>query len=202
MKARNPKIVGITGGIGSGKTTVAQFFKDFGIPVYHSDSEAKALMLRSKIIRRRLVALFGKQAYVDDTLNKDYLSKKIFNDKSLLDKMNAIIHPKVGEHFKRWLKKQNTTYILKEVAIIFEHNFENQYDYIITVVAEENERIKRVIKRDGKSQSEVKAIINNQLPDEIKIKKSDFVIYNDELIEAELQAKAIHNKLISEFSKL
>ena len=105
------KIVGLTGGIGSGKTTVAKLFMELGVPVYFADDEAKALMNRSKVIRRKLIELFGKRAYIKSGLNRPYLSKKIFNDKSLLDKMNAIVHPKVASHYKRWLKKQNAPYI-------------------------------------------------------------------------------------------
>ena len=123
-------IVGITGGIGSGKTTIASFFEAYGIPVYHADKEAKALMNRSKVIRRKLTQLFGKSAYKDGALNRPYIASQIFNDKTLLEKMNAIVHPKVGAHFKRWLKKQDAPYILKEVAIIFENNLQYQYDCI------------------------------------------------------------------------
>ena len=100
-------IVGITGGIGSGKTTISKYFEGFGIPVYYADLEAKALMNRSKVIKRKLIALFGDDAYINNTLNRDYLRSQIFKEKKLLSKMNAIVHPKVGAHFKRWVKKQN-----------------------------------------------------------------------------------------------
>ncbi|MCB0447918.1 MAG: dephospho-CoA kinase, partial [Gelidibacter sp.] len=98
------KIIGLTGGIGSGKTTVANMFADLGVPIYIADSEAKQLMNTSKVIRRKLIALFGEMAYSQQGLNKDYIASKIFNDKTYLSKMNAIVHPKVGQHFKRWLK--------------------------------------------------------------------------------------------------
>ena len=100
-------VVGITGGIGSGKTTIANYLNSLGIPLYVADKEAKALMNRSKVIKRKLTQLFGQNAYVDGKLNRPYLAKKIFSDKSLLNKMNAIVHPKVASHFKRWLKKQD-----------------------------------------------------------------------------------------------
>ena len=197
MKNQKPLIVGITGGIGSGKTTVCNFFKTFGIPVYHADVEAKALMNRSKVIRRKLISLFGDKAYKDDMLNRSYLRAQIFRDEQLLAKMNAIVHPKVGSHFSRWLKKQNAPYILKEVAIIFENNLQNQYDYIITIIADEDARIRRVIKRDNVTESSVRAIISNQLNDEEKVKLSDFTIKNNDLVEAKHQVNEIHSILIS-----
>ena len=197
---RNSKkhiVVGITGGIGSGKTTISKYFEEFNIPVYHADKEAKALMNRSKVIKRKLIVLFGEKAYQNNRLNRGFLRQQIFKDKTLLKQMNSIVHPKVGSHFQRWLKKQKAPYILKEVAIIFENNLESQYNYIITVVADEDERIKRVIKRDNTSEDAIKSIINNQLSDQEKIEKSNFVVYNNDLEEAKLQAIAIHEQLLT-----
>ncbi|WP_400079406.1 dephospho-CoA kinase [Winogradskyella sp. R77965] len=189
-------IVGLTGGIGSGKSTILRCFELQGIPVYIADDEAKALMNRSKVIKRKLIQLFGESAYKDNKLNRPYLASKIFNDKHLLSKMNAIVHPKVASHFRRWLKKQNAPYIIKEAAIIFENNLEHQYDYIITVFAEEDLRIERVMKRDGASKEKIQAIISNQLSDAEKIKKSDFVITNNDLDSAKEQAISIHQQLL------
>ena len=189
-------IVGLTGGIGSGKTTIGKRFASFGVPVYIADDEAKALMNRSKVIKRKLIQLFGESAYVDGKLNRPYLASQIFNDKSLLSKMNAIVHPKVGAHFKRWLKKQDAPYIIKEVAIIFENNLEYQYDYIISVVADKDLRIDRVIKRDSSSKEKVESIMRNQLPDSEKIEKSDFVIYNNDLELAYSQVQEIHQEIL------
>ena len=189
-------VVGLTGGIGSGKTTIGKQFESFGIPVYIADDEAKALMNRSKVIKRKLIKLFGKPAYKDDKLNRPYLSSKIFNDKELLDKMNAIVHPKVASHFKRWLKKQKAPYTIKEAAIIFEHNMEDQYDFIITVIADEDLRIERVVDRDNTTEEKIRAIIKNQLTDDEKIKRSDFVIVNNELKIAKQQAAEIHASIL------
>ena len=189
-------VVGLTGGIGSGKTTILKFFESFGIPIYIADDEAKALMNRSKVIKRKLIQLFGESAYINGKLNRTYLASKIFNDKSLLSKMNAIVHPKVASHFKRWLNKQNAPYVIKEAAIIFENNLENQYDYIITVVADEHLRIERVMKRDNASVEKIKSIISNQLPDSEKIKKSDFVITNNDLDSAKAQVTAINQQIL------
>ncbi|MCA0152778.1 dephospho-CoA kinase [Winogradskyella vincentii] len=189
-------VVGITGGIGSGKTTIANYIKSFGIPLYVADKEAKALMNRSKVIKRKLIQLFGDKAYVDGKLNRPFLAKMIFNDKSLLNQMNAIVHPKVASHFKRWLKKQDAPYILKEAAIIFENNLQSNYDYIITVVADENLRIERILDRDDTTQEKIKAIINNQWTDSQKKELSDFVISNNDLDQAKKQALQIHTKLL------
>lgn len=190
------KIIGLTGGIGSGKTTVANFFKEFNIPIYIADVEAKALMNRSKVIKRKLIALFGDNAYVDNKLNRPFLAQKIFNDKELLQKMNAIVHPKVASHFKRWLKKQNAPYVIKEVAILFENGSYKQCDYVITVVADQDERIKRVIKRDNSSKEKVLAIIKNQMLDSEKLKLTDFVIENNNLETSKKQVNVLHEKLL------
>lgn len=189
-------VVGLTGGIGSGKTTIGKYFMSYGIPVYIADKEAKALMNRSKVIKRKLIKLFGKSAYKDGKLNRSYLASKIFSDKSLLAEMNAIVHPKVASHFKRWLKKQQAPYVLKEAAIIFENSLEHQYNYIITVVADEDLRITRVMKRDDASIEKVKSIIDNQLSDEEKIKKSNFVIVNNDIDRVKQQVEDIHNSIL------
>ena len=189
-------VVGLTGGIGSGKTTIGRYFESFDIPVYIADEEAKALMNRSKVIRRKLIALFGKSAYEKDKLNRTFLASKIFSDKTLLAKMNAIVHPKVASHFKRWLKKQDSPYVIKEAAIIFENKLESQYDYIITVVANKEIRIQRVIDRDKVTTEKVESIMKNQLSDKEKIERSDFVITNHNLELAYKEAEKIHKIIL------
>ncbi|MCD2259263.1 dephospho-CoA kinase [Psychroserpens luteolus] len=194
-------IVGLTGGIGSGKTTVAAFFEALDVPVYIADVEAKLLMARSKVIRRKLIALFGEEAYVDNELNRAYIASKIFNDKTYLERMNAIVHPKVASHFKRWMTKQKSEYVIKEAAIIFEQGKEEQYDFIITVTADIEERIKRVIKRDNSSRSKIMAILNNQMSDQEKIEKSHFVIVNDDLEDVKKQVQKIHQSILKKIKK-
>ena len=194
-------VVGLTGGIGSGKTTVGAFFKALGIPIYIADVEAKQLMIRSKVIRRKLIALFGEDAYQGKALNRAFIASKIFNDKALLDKMNAIVHPKVGAHFKRWLKKQYAPYVIKEAAIIFEHNKESEYDLIITVTANIEERIRRVMSRDQSSRAKIEAIIKNQMSDAEKVKKSDYVIDNQDLKSTEAQVSKIHKQILESIDK-
>ena len=194
-------LVGLTGGIGSGKTTIANFFKELGVPIYIADTEAKALMNRSKVIKRKLIALFGDNAYQNEKLNRDFLSKQIFNNKDLLQKMNAIVHPKVASHFTRWVKKQEAPYVISEAAILFENGSYKKYDYIITVTAPEEVRLKRVMSRDNSSKEKVKSVMNNQLKDEEKIKLSDYVIQNINLEEAKAQVLQIHQNLLQKLQK-
>jgi len=189
-------VVGLTGGIGSGKTTVANFFKKLGVPVYIADDEAKRLMVESKTIRNKLIDLFGDKAYVDKKLNRPYLANKIFSDQSLLQKMNQIVHPQVAKHFKSWMKRQTSDYVIKEVAIIFEHNKQAEYDLIITVTADREERMQRVLKRDGSSRAKIEAIMANQLEDSEKIKHSHYVINNTTLKAAEAQVITTHNSIL------
>ena len=169
------KIVGLTGGIGSGKTTVAQVFKSLGVPVYNADEQAKALMQSSEIIKQKLIHLLGDDCYSDNQLNRFFIASKVFSDKRLLEKINAIVHPQVAAHFDQWYTKQNAPYVIKEVAILFETKSQHLFDFIITVVAPLEIRIQRVMNRDQKTKNEVMSIIKNQLPDSEKINQSNFV---------------------------
>jgi dephospho-CoA kinase len=190
------KVIGLTGGIGSGKTTVSNMFKDLGVPVYIADIEAKNLMNSSAVIKRKLIDLFGDIAYQNNELNRAYISSKIFNDKVYLEKMNAIIHPKVAEHFKHWLQKQTSLYVIKEAAIIFEHNTQSQYDAIITVIADKDDRINRILKRDNTTKDKILSIMKHQLSDEEKVKMSNFIILNDNLEHTKEQVLKTHNSIL------
>ena len=190
------KVIGLTGGIGSGKTTVSNMFKDLGVPVYIADVEAKKLMNTSKVIKRQLIKLFGSKAYENNQLNRDYIASMIFNDDALLEKMNAVIHPKVAKHFQQWLQKQTSKYVIKEAAIIFEHNMQSQYDAIITVIADKEERINRLIKRDNTTMDKILSIMKHQLTDDEKVKMSDFVIVNDYLEHTKEQVILTHNAIL------
>ena len=189
-------IVGLTGGIGSGKTTVAKQFVELGVPVYIADEEAKKLMHRSKIIKRKLTQLFGVNAYINNELNKPFIANIIFNDKTYLQKMNTIIHPRVAKHFKKWALKQQAPYVIKEVAILFENGGDKACDYIITVVANKKERIKRLLERDDTSEEKIEAIMKNQWTDEEKLKNSDFVIKNTTLKNLSKQVYNTHNEIL------
>ncbi len=193
-------IVGLTGGIGSGKTTVANMFIELGIPIYIADVEAKKLMNSSKVIKRELIQLFGTNAYSDGKINKAFLADKIFNDKDLLVEMNAVIHPKVKTHFKKWIKIQRSLYVIYEAAILFENGGYKECDYIITVTAPETVRIQRIIQRDNSTKQSVRAIMDNQWNDAKKVKLSHFVIENKELSQTAKQVKNIHLKILEKLT--
>jgi len=189
-------IVGLTGGIGSGKTIVAKQFSEMGIPVYIADEEAKGLMGRSKVIKKKLIKLFGDEAYVNNELNKPFLANIIFNDKVYLQKMNAIVHPKVARHFEKWVLKQHAPYVIKEVAILFENGGHKVCDFVITVTAPIETRIKRLLKRDNTSKEKIEVIMKNQWTDEDKVKHSHFVIENVELENTKKQVVKIHKEIL------
>lgn len=191
------KIVGLTGGIGSGKTTVAKLFESLNIPIYVADVEAKLLMNTSKSIKDKLLVLFGEEAYRDNELNRPFIADKIFNDKATLDQMNAIVHPEVRLHFKNWVQQQVAPYVIKEVAIIFEHDQQKEYDFIISVIANEEERLKRVIDRDHSTREKVLAIMKNQTNDADKAKRSDYVIVNNDKSTLKNQVQKIHKSILN-----
>jgi dephospho-CoA kinase len=190
------KIVGLTGGIGSGKTTVAAMFANLGVPIYIADDEAKKLIKSSKVIKRKLLKLFGEEAYINGSLNKPFIANAIFNNKVLLEKMNAIIHPKVASHFNKWMRKQTAPYVIKEAAILFENNTYKSFDFIITVTAPKEIKIERLLKRDDTSLKKIDDIMKNQWTDEEKIKYSDFVIVNKSIENTKIQVAKIHAKII------
>lgn len=189
-------IVGLTGGIGSGKSTVARFFRELGVPVYDSDAEAKALMVESEEVREGIAKLFGKEAYRNGTLNKTYISDIVFKDKKLLNGLNQIVHPAVRKHFGKWVANQKSPYVIQETALIFENAIQGNYDAVILVTAPEAIRIQRVMKRDEVSESQVQSRIKNQLPDKDKIILADFVIENLELERTKEVVGQIHKQLL------
>ncbi|MDG2350643.1 MAG: dephospho-CoA kinase [Flavobacteriaceae bacterium] len=191
-----PYIVGLTGGIGSGKTTVANFFKELGVPIYIADDEAQKLMLESSLLKSELISLFGPKVYENGQLNKLLISESIFKDKTTLKAINNIVHPVVAIHFNKWLGLQESPYVIKEAAIFFENGSYKSLDAIITVVAPEECKIRRIMQRDIKSKKQIKAIMNNQWGDKKKIKMSDFVIENTNLKQTKLLVKEIHEKLL------
>ena len=192
------KILGLTGGIGSGKTTVAKMFEALGVPVYNADQSAKMLMQSSEDLKDKIKQLLGEDAYTENRLNKAFISEKIFNNKALLSQINALVHPEVARDFNSWLPLQTSVYVIKEVAILFETATEDQFDYILTVTAPEAIRIQRIIERDQIALTKIKAVISNQLQDSEKTVKSDFVILNTDLNDTKNQVYDIHNKIHKE----
>lgn len=190
------KIVGLTGGIGSGKTTVSKMFNELGIPVYIADIEAKKITNSSEVIKKELNHILGNEAYINGKLNKKFVAKLIFNDEDLLKKVNSIIHPRVAEHFKNWCSKQNTSYVIKEAAILFENDGYKSCDFTILITAPLQERIERVLKRDSITKKEIEDRIKNQWSDEVKSELADFVIENLELNTTRKRVNEIHLNML------
>jgi len=185
--------IGLTGGIGSGKSTVASLLEIYGIPVYIADEESKRLLdalnpnrvqnpvrIDHSLVREQLTALLGDSIYGPDGLNRRLMASLIFNDAKLLEQVNAIIHPEVGRHFRSWIEQQTIKYAVLESAILFESNFDKYADVCLMVYAPRELRIKRVMVRDRITESEVLHRMQHQLPDEEKRKRADHVICNDE----------------------
>lgn len=189
-------IVGLTGGIGSGKSTVANLFRELGVPVYDSDKEAKQLMKTSSAIKKAIIKLLGKESYTDGKLNRTYISNKVFTNPKLLAELNKIVHPEVKNHFKEWCAKQNHKYLIQESALIFENKSQANYDKIILVTAPLEIRIARVIERDNTSKESVLQRVNNQLLDSEKLKLADFIIENIDLEITAERIKDVHDQLV------
>ncbi len=189
--------VGITGGIGSGKSSVCKIFETLNVPVYYSDIEARILSDTHPDIVSEVKKIFGEDIYQEGKMNRKRVGEIVFKEKSKLEALNHIIHPVVAEHFENWKTcHKQYPYVLKEAAILFESGAFKQVDKIITVSAPEKLRIDRVVKRDGLSREEVLTRINNQMDDEIKIKQSDYVICCDDIKLVIPQVIEIHENLL------
>ncbi|MFD2909346.1 dephospho-CoA kinase [Flavobacterium ardleyense] len=176
------RIIGLTGGIGSGKSTVAFYIASKGIPVYIADEEAKKLM-DSKVIIKKIQAIFEESILTDEgNLDRKKIGSIVFNTPEKLAQLNNIVHPEVKKHFENWVKQhKNQPFVVKEVAILFETGGNLTCDKVIMVTAPEEIRIERAMKRDSVDRESIVNRIKNQLPEEEKIKKSDFVVYNTDL---------------------
>ena len=188
--------VGITGGIGSGKTTVCMIFKTLGIPVYDADTQAKQLMNTDPELRALLQGYFGNDVYRSGTLDRHKLAEIIFNDKTALEKVNSWVHPAVARDFEHWCTRQTSPYVLEEAAIIFESNIAHRFEKTILVTAPNSVRIERVCLRDHVSPEIVRKRMDNQWPEEKKIALADYVIYNDEVQPITTQVLKIHRQFI------
>ena len=189
--------IGLTGGIGSGKTTVAKMFSCLRIPVYNSDIRAKAIMQEDEQLKEQLVQAFGERAYDSGKLNRPFLASLVFSDELELQKLNAIVHPAIQKDFDQWASMQKATYIIKEAAILFESGANRGLDKVILVEAPEDLRIERVLKRDAVTKEEVRARISKQWTDSQKKPLSDFVIMNNEKSLLLEQVLKVHEELIN-----
>lgn len=185
------KIIGLTGGIGSGKSTIAKFFEKAGLPIYLADEAGKIVMQEESIILA-IAAVFGDEILENGMIQRQKLAQIVFNDPEQLQKLNRIVHPAVKKHFDNWLfQKKDCSFILYEAAILFETGKYKDCDYVITVHASKESRIARVIKRDQTTKEEVLKRINAQWTDDQRISLSDFVIQNDNLELAKAQVAEI-----------
>ncbi|MGL2993783.1 dephospho-CoA kinase [Flavobacterium sp. TSSA_36] len=190
------KIIGLTGGIGSGKTTVATIFKSHGIPVYIADDAGKEVMQSPQIISK-IQDIFGTTLFENGVLDRKKLAAIVFNDPEKLNQLNAIVHPAVAEHFKLWVAAhQQSEFIIYESAILFESGGDKKCYKIISVYTPENTRIQRVIKRDSTSKEQILQRIQAQWTDEQRLEKSDFVINNDSLVNTQDQVVKILKLLL------
>ena len=188
-------IIGLTGGIGSGKSTVAKIFAQLGIPVLDADATAKHLMNNDESIKAALIKTFGEDVYMDHQLNRQFLAKLVFEDAFKLNQLNAIVHPVAIQYAKEWTLKQSAPYVIKEAALFFESGSSEGVDKMIGVTAPKHIRIQRVMQRDAISRDEVIKRMDHQLDDNLKMKLCDWVIQNDEMHLLIPQVLAIHQSL-------
>jgi dephospho-CoA kinase len=187
--------VGLTGGIGSGKSTVAHVFEILGIPVYYADKEAKRLMSEDPEIRKEVIKHFGEEAYADNLINRRFIAEIVFKDKQKLQLLNSLVHPITIARAEEWMRRHQTPYVIKEAALIFESGSQETLDYVIGVSAPLNIRIQRTMKRDEVSREEVLNRMQNQIQESIKMRLCDFVIRNDDQHLVLPQVLALHEKL-------
>jgi dephospho-CoA kinase len=172
------KLIGLTGGIGSGKTLVSSLLEEYNMAVYSCDEESKKLITEDANIRERLINLLGEEIYDENGLNRKVMANIIFNDETILKQVNEIIRPEVNKHFKEWVKQQTAEFVICESAILFETNFSKDMDFNITVYAPIEVRLERAMKRDGATEEQILKRMGYQMTDEHKMTLADFVIYN------------------------
>ena len=190
------KIIGLTGGIGSGKSVVLSVFSSFGVPCYESDNRAKKLMHEDLELIHQIKALFGDEIYENDKLNRSKLADLVFADKSKLERLNALVHPRVKKDFQSFVDQQDAVYVIKETAILFETGAAKDCDATILVTAPEKLRTERVMKREKTNVAHIKSRMNNQWSDEKKIQLADYVINNIDWDKTLKKIDEIHQKLL------
>ena len=187
--------VGITGGIGSGKSTVSRILAECGVAVYTSDDRAKELMASSQVLRDKIVDMFGEEAYLDGKLNKPYLAQRVFSNPEALAKLNSIVHPAVMDDFDRWAEEQEGNYVVLESAILFEANLDSRVDCVVSVLAPEELRIERAMQRDGASREDIVRRIANQISDDERTERSKYAIVNISLEDLHEDVEQLHRRL-------
>jgi dephospho-CoA kinase len=188
--------IGLTGGIGSGKTTVAHIFSTLGIPVYYADDAAKRLYAEHEGLRQSMITHFGEESYKDGNLNRPYIASQVFGNNENLSLLNSLVHPLTIADAKAWMDLQQAPYILKEAAVLFESGADQDLDMVIGVSCPEPLRIRRAMERDHVEEAEIRKRMARQMDEAEKMSKCDFVIINDEEQLLIPQVIALHNKLI------
>lgn len=190
------KIIGLTGGIGSGKTTVAGFFEELGTPVYIADNAGKSLMRTSPEVKEKIIALLGPEAYREELPDTKFIASRVFSSPEKLNQLNAIIHPAVERDFKNWMDAQDAAYVIYEAAILFETGGYKKCDAVIVVTTPYDERIARLKKRDGSSLEEIEARMQHQWSDSKKLELATFEIKNSNLSFTKEQVRNLHEILL------
>lgn len=194
--------IGLTGGIGSGKTTVAHIFEVLGVPVFYADDAAKKLMNEDENLRKTIIQHFGEESYADNKINRSYLSAHIFSDPGNTKLINSLIHPATIADAEKWMRSQNSPYALKEAALIFEAGAEKMLDLIIGVSAPFEMRMKRAMQRDGIPEEAVLARMEKQMDEAEKISRCDFIIINNEQELLIPQVVQLHQKILANIERL
>ncbi len=189
--------VGLTGGIGSGKSTVARMFETLGVPVYYADEAARRIMNTDKEVMASITREFGPESYQEGRLNRAYIASLVFNDSQKLERLNAFTHPATIADAKKWMQEQQASYAIKEAALLFESGSHQELDFIIGVSAPAGQRILRTMKRDGISREEVEKRISRQMDEEEKMERCQAVLINDELTPLLPQVLSLHKKLLT-----
>lgn len=187
--------VGITGGIGSGKSTVCRMLAERGVALYDADSRAKELMSTSEALRSKLIENFGAETFNADGLNRQYLAAKVFNDAEQLRLLNSLVHPAVIADFEAWAESQEGQYVVFESAILFEAGLESRVDVVVAVMAPETVRVERVMARDGHTREQVVARIKNQMSDDERSDRAKYSIVNIDIEELEEDVEQLHRRL-------
>lgn len=187
--------VGLTGGIGSGKSKVAEFLRDREVAIYDSDSRAKELMMSNEALREALIAEFGQECYTADGINRAWLAQRVFNNEAELARLNAIVHPAVMRDFAAWAEAQEGNYVVLESAILLEAGLESHVDVVVAVMAPKELRLERAMMRDGAKREQIEERMRNQMSDEERTDRAKYAIVNIDLEELEEDVEQLHRRL-------
>ena len=187
--------VGLTGGIGSGKSKVAEFLRDREVAIYDSDSRAKELMMSNEALREALIAEFGQECYTADGINRAWLAQRVFNNEAELARLNAIVHPAVMRDFAAWAEAQEGNYVVLESAILLEAGLESHVDVVVAVMAPKELRLERAMLRDGAKREQIEERMRNQMSDEERTDRAKYAIVNIDLEELEEDVEQLHRRL-------